>query len=349
MGIETVSLVRMSALFFCAFSNLFFTFIIWKKAKDDKTAFHLGFVAFFSFLFAFTYGMVFFPGSDKLFWSRATWVGVFIVPAYLNFIFALSGKTKNLKQISFVCYFFAVLINILALTTSYVVVMTHDSYPYDDEYGIAALIARIYVAIGLLVSVFYLISTYFKIDTVKKERLKYLILGISIYTFGGVFAAGVLPLFFPAFNFVDISAYASIPFISLTTYAIIKKQLFDIKVILTETLTYSFFIFLLGQVVFNNFFPVFYAQLINLVFFSPVAYLLIKASRAEVRKNEVLEEKVAERTKDLRSSNQALEQSKKVAEDRAQELEKWYNLTVGRELRMAELKSQIKELEGKTK
>jgi hypothetical protein len=58
---------------------------------------------------------------------------------------------------------------------------------------------------------------------------------------------------------------------------------------------------------------------------------------------------VAERTKDLQISNQALEQSKKVAENRAQELEKWYNLTVGRELRMAELKSQIKELEEKNK
>jgi hypothetical protein len=156
-------------------------------------------------------------------------------------------------------------------------------------------------------------------------------------------------LIIPNFNFQDISAYASIPFIGLTTYAVIKKQLFDIKVILTETLVYGFFIFLLGQAIFNNFLPAFYAQLINIIFFSPIAYLLIKASRSEIRKSEILEEKVSERTKDLQASNQALEQSKRIAEDRAKELEKWYSLTVGRELKMAELKNQIKDLEQKVK
>ena len=60
----------------------------------------------------------------------------------------------------------------------------------------------------------------------------------------------------------------------------------------------------------------------------------------EVNAKENFEQKVQERTKEL-------EQSKKVAEDRAAELEKWYKLTIGREVRMAELKDKIKEMEEK--
>jgi hypothetical protein len=48
-------------------------------------------------------------------------------------------------------------------------------------------------------------------------------------------------------------------------------------------------------------------------------------------------------------SKEELEQSKKIAEERAAELEKWYKLTIGREVRMAELKEKIKEMEEKTK
>lgn len=347
MNIETISLIRMSALFFCAFFNLFFTFIIWKRGRQDRSVFRLGFVALFSFLYALAYGMIFFPGSDKLFWTKATWVGTFIIPAYFGFILSVVGKDKKFAGVLYGCYFLAVAISVLSLTTSLVILNTNNYYPYDNEYGPAALLGRFYISMGLLVSVFYLIGNYFKIDDASKNKLKYLILGISIYTFGGVFAAGVIPLFFPGFNFIDISAYASIPFISLTAYAIVKKKLFDIKVILTETLVYGFFIFLLVQTIFNNFFRPLLVQTIDLALFAPIAYLLIKASRREVQRSEILEQKVAERTKELEEAKKIAESSQKIAEERAAELEKWYKLTVGREMRMAELKDKIKEMEQK--
>ena len=62
----------------------------------------------------------------------------------------------------------------------------------------------------------------------------------------------------------------------------------------------------------------------------------------EIRQKEILEEKVKERTKELQA---AYEDIKKRKED----LEKFYKLTVGRELRMIELKQKIKELEKEIK
>jgi hypothetical protein len=49
---------------------------------------------------------------------------------------------------------------------------------------------------------------------------------------------------------------------------------------------------------------------------------------------------VKERTKELAQANKGLL-------ERQAEVEKWYKLTIGREMRMAELKDKIKDLENK--
>jgi C4-dicarboxylate-specific signal transduction histidine kinase len=116
--------------------------------------------------------------------------------------------------------------------------------------------------------------------------------------------------------------------------------MFDIKVVLTEMLVgimvvASFSEALLFQDLWTKIFGfgVF-------AMFCIMGYLLARYTYREVNAKETLEQKVQERTKEL-------EASKKLAEERATELEKWYKLTIGRELRMAELKDKIKEMEEK--
>ncbi len=70
------------------------------------------------------------------------------------------------------------------------------------------------------------------------------------------------------------------------------------------------------------------------------------------QRNLLLEKKVRERTKELLQANKRLsreildrEQAEKAAIERLEELEQWYKLTVGRELRMAELKEENEQLQ----
>lgn len=78
----------------------------------------------------------------------------------------------------------------------------------------------------------------------------------------------------------------------------------------------------------------------------------IKNYQAQLEQsNDILEEKVAQRTRDLAELNNSLEE--KIKERTAdlqkniEELEKFHKLTTGRELRMIELKQEIKELKKK--
>jgi PAS domain S-box-containing protein len=74
---------------------------------------------------------------------------------------------------------------------------------------------------------------------------------------------------------------------------------------------------------------------------------LEKATLALEEAKKVLEIKVAARTRELKELNEKLEekvgQRTKELQEKLNELDKWYRLTVGRELKMMELKEEIKK------
>ena len=118
-----------------------------------------------------------------------------------------------------------------------------------------------------------------------------------------------------------------------TGLAILKYHLFEIRIVLTELLVFTIAGISLVQAFL---FQTFWTKLLGLgVFglFCLIGYLLIKSMHKEIQAKDELEQKVRDRTKELQESND--------------ELKRWYQLTIGREVRMAELKEKIKEMEGK--
>jgi len=75
----------------------------------------------------------------------------------------------------------------------------------------------------------------------------------------------------------------------------------------------------------------------------------IWTARQLQRFNETLEQSVKLRTKELEEAKNTAEQKAREAESKRPELEKLYNVTLGREVKMGELKGKIKELEEKLK
>ncbi len=87
--------------------------------------------------------------------------------------------------------------------------------------------------------------------------------------------------------------------------------------------------------------------------FNGMAENLSKSQRALEETNTILEIKVLAKTKELKDTNQSLEKEvekrTKELRSRIEELEKFHKLTVGRELRMADLKKEVRELEEENK
>jgi len=129
----------------------------------------------------------------------------------------------------------------------------------------------------------------------------------------------------------------------------LKYHMFDIKVILTEFLVVIIAaVSLFEALLFQDF----RAKVLGFSafgLFCLIGYLLIRSMHKEINAKDLLEQRVNERTLELKQSNDKLVKAFDELKESQQELEKWYKLTIGREVRMAELKEKIKEMEDKTK
>ena len=370
--------IRATILFVGAFINLIFFIILLFHGKN-KATFHLSFLALFAALYAFVFGgsYIFEP---KLLWNRACWVGVLELAAYLSFLYYFTGRTRYVKVKIFLWYLPAISIAALSLLTPYFVVNTAQGYPWKSVAGPFDLFGRTYIIIGIIWGIFYLVREHHKSTGTKKIQLKHLILGFGFYSVGGILAAGIIPLFYPKFSYIDISALMSVVWVGVTFYSIFKQQLFEIKIILTELL-----VLIIALVLFVQFFLVetSEAKIIELIIFITflfISYLLIRMTQREVEGKEkaenlagelkkmstTLEDKIKERTEELEEIKSSLEiriqartrELKELTEklegqvqgrtkelqDKIIELEKFNRLAVGRELKMIELKEEIVKL-----
>ncbi|MCU0652861.1 MAG: hypothetical protein MUD10_01220 [Candidatus Pacebacteria bacterium] len=167
--------------------------------------------------------------------------------------------------------------------------------------------------------------------------------------------------------------YAVIALLGYLAYQAAHEKLFGIKVILVEI-----FVGLMGAIlaVLPFFIEVIWQQALLFILFAlfcGFGYLLIKSTINEYREKEQLELRVADRTKELQSAKLNLEEANSVLEIRVKartreleklnrtleekiagrtndleakirDLEKFQRITVGRELKMIELKKEIEFL-----
>lgn len=274
--------------------------------------------------------------EEAILWDRMLYIGVIFIPILMyHFGLAFLGIEGRQKNILIVGYLLSFIFLILSRTDYFVA----DLYKYS--WGVHTK-AQIFHTLFLLFF-FAFISLYFynlyqglKISTgIRRLQVKYILLSFLILNIGGI-------AYLPAYG-IDIPPFpaylAEIIGTVILAFAILKYHLFEIRVILTEFLVVTMGVVILA-LPFSM--PTNYLKIITtiiFILFCFVGYLLVRYTKGEAKQKEILEEMVKDRTAEL-------ERAKDIAEDRAREIEKWYHLTVGRELRMVELKEEIKKLKG---
>ncbi|MFA6376730.1 MAG: hypothetical protein WCX69_05000, partial [Candidatus Paceibacterota bacterium] len=215
-------------------------------------------------------------------------------------------------------------------------------------------------------------------DAQNRQKALYVVLAAGVFgifnfifnvvgpVFGGIFRYG---------NFFSLFGdYAIAVMLGAIIYQILRDKLFGIKVILVEI-----FVGLMGaSLAVMPFFMDFLWQqamlIVLFVMFCIFGYLLIKGTIKEYQEKEILEQKVAKRTKELEAAKLNLEEANSTLEIRVQartrelkelnrtleqkviartndletkikDLEAFQRITVSRELKMIELKQEIERLQ----
>ena len=239
-------------------------------------------------------------------------------------------------------------------------------------YGL--LITLLMLALTILVYLSLLSKKAHKIKEVENICLAYLISNAILYTFiihymGGVEGIGIILYFFliveasiilPIKKSVLVILTAIISFSTLgflEYYEVIPHYEF----FLTGPEVYDNFSYLLFVIVFGAIFAFNYSGLIARRFSNVYREVgdalnkermeLVKAQSQLKEAKDTLEVRVKARTKELEEFSRNLEgevmQRTKELQEKVEELEKFHKFAVGRELKMTELKEQIKKLEEK--
>jgi hypothetical protein len=276
---------------------------------------------------------------------RLSFFGISLLSTIFIYFVQIFPEEKHLpRTINILFIGLLVIIGSLSISTNLIA----DEITYlngaivDKRYGPLYPFFSLLLLSSLALSIFFSAFKYKSLENaIKKQQAKYFLTGIFLSFMFTISTNLISPLFkLGSYKIPQYGPFGFIFFIVFSAFAILKYRLFDIKVIMTEIL-----VVIMGMVLL--FFPFLmptntHRVLAVIVFlaFCLIGYLLVRANLKEVKNSELLENKVKERTAELSKAYEELK-------IRQEEIERWYSLTIGRELRMAELKQKIKEIEKK--
>jgi len=271
--------------------------------------------------------------AQAVFWDRMVYLGVVFIPIFMyHFGLIFTNKEKENKLILWAGYLMAVGFLFLSRTDYFV------SGLWKYSWGLHAQ-AKIMHHLFLLFFFSYILAFLWQMYKYSKDvKEKNLVLSQQVrYLFISFVALNLGSYAFLAaynINLNPLGAYVlEIISVSMMFFAITKYHLFETKVILTEILVFVMAMILFFSIIFMPTVPFKIGAAAIFIIYCFVGYLLIRSTMKEVKAKEISEEMVRQRTKELAERNE--------------ELEKFYKLTIGREVRMAELKEKIKEIEKK--
>ncbi len=160
-------------------------------------------------------------------------------------------------------------------------------------------------AVGSLVLGFIiLIKKYLRAEKSTRDQIRFLFIGILSMFALMLFFNFVLPVVFKVDTFVYLGVYFLLPFVGFTTYGIVAKGLFDIKLILTETGSIIVILALAIQTFSSSNKDQLLINMILLIIVSLGGYLLIKSVKQEIKRRQEIERLA----KKLDEANQHLEE-----------------------------------------
>ncbi len=152
-------------------------------------------------------------------------------------------------------------------------------------------IYALYIISYFLIAFLIIFDIFKKTTGLTKTQLFYLFIGTLISAIIGIGSNLILPLL-GIFTFNWLGQIGVITLVILISYSILKYQLFDIKIILTEVLVLSLLILLIGRILALSPYNTndLILNFVSFIFTSIFSYFLVKSVRKEVEQKEKFEQ-----------------------------------------------------------
>jgi PAS domain S-box-containing protein len=198
-------------------------------------------LSFFAAAFALITGLMYVLASfdrDITHLARANWVGWLVIPAAFQIIYYLQDEDSRSARIAgAVLYPFWVIVFCLSISTDLIEHGTYTLIPHLDRSGLLAKPLRIAGVLQLLWLMYEIYRLRRGLGGIRRAQLNYFTHGMLIFTIGGTFVSGILPLFGGFGLEPGLGSYFSLPWVALTFHAMTRYRLFDIRSVVSRVLT----------------------------------------------------------------------------------------------------------------
>lgn len=185
---------------------------------------------------------VFFNGEAPLYFIRLSYAFLlFSVAIFYRFVqyFPFEDFRNKFSQTLsalFLPLFF--LFGLIIVGTPFVV---EEAYNFGESVILGNLVWSYYLALVILIVISFinLINKYKKSTKSERQKIRFLLGGIVIYVIFQIVFNLILPVF-NIQNYYYLGDYSIILFIAFTVYAIVKRHLFNVRLAIARSISYSF-------------------------------------------------------------------------------------------------------------
>ncbi|MDD3491859.1 MAG: histidine kinase N-terminal 7TM domain-containing protein [Candidatus Pacebacteria bacterium] len=274
---------------------------------------------------------------------RVAWfvTPLFFASLYFLVLYILK-KNKDYKLLSRVVFYSSLLASFIAGFSDLVVknIQFTDLYMTID-YGKAILLFLGLIFFLIISTLFILLKEYFKSDSSLRLKLYYFLIGISIFFLANIVFNIVFPIIYNITHFYWIGDYSIGFFLLFASYAIVKRELLNVKALLTQILIGIFAIFLIIQLFLSETLLSRLWSFLLVAVFAYFGYHMTKDIKREIEDKK----KIEELGKKLLNKEKALSKTfTQIAEERARRLYKTTLDSSSKDREIFELKMRIREL-----
>ncbi len=204
----------------------------------------------FTAAYAFFAGMVYIReamGLDYTLYYKGCWIGWFAMAPIYQFIFYVKDdKSKNAFFVGLGLYLFWSLAYALCFTSDWMEPGVKSVMPYVPHYGILERPVRSIGGFMLIYAIYRLLKVRQEVAGVRRMQISYLAFGLIVYAAGAILTSCFFSLLGGLGCDPALTSYFSLAWTLLIFYAITRYRLFDIQIIISETLSIVILTVILG-------------------------------------------------------------------------------------------------------